>query len=157
MNIKLIEYDKEYLEYIKKWEEQKEIYEYLTNLRPKYLRKNFSEIREATRFYMIQYEDVIIGATWLEGITKEDAKLTIYIGEKEYRKRGIGTIVVDTLVNIAFDEINLKKVHLYVRANNSNAINCYKKLGFKIKRQFERQKFKNGSTQGSYEMVKYKK
>jgi RimJ/RimL family protein N-acetyltransferase len=106
---------------------------------------------------MIQYEDVIIGATWLEGITKEDAKLTIYIGEKEYRKRGIGTIVVDTLVNIAFDEINLKKVHLYVRANNSNAINCYKKLGFKIKRQFERQKFKNGSTQGSYEMVKYKK
>lgn len=157
MDIEFIEYDCDYLQYIKKWEQEKEIFNYMNNLRPKYLRKNFEKIKESTLFYIVKYENSIIGAVWLEDITTESGKLTVYIGEKEFRGRGIGTMIVYLMIEEGFAELNLKKIKLFVRSNNSKAINCYKKLGFKIKRTFPRQKLKSGAYEGSYEMVIYKK
>ena len=49
----------------------------------------------------------------------------IYL-EKNYRKKGIGTNILTNILN------NNPKVYLWVYKENINAVNLYKKLGFKI-------------------------
>ena len=50
----------------------------------------------------------------------------IYI-DKKYRRKGIGTNILTNILN------NNSKVYLWVYKENYNALNLYKKLGFKIK------------------------
>ena len=47
----------------------------------------------------------------------------------DYRRQGLGEIVVSALLNDLKNDI--KYIGLNVKTDNSNAINCYKKLGFK--------------------------
>ena len=49
----------------------------------------------------------------------------IYL-DKNYRRKGIGTNILTNILN------NNPKVYLWVYKENINAINLYKKLGFKI-------------------------
>ncbi|GGF25275.1 aminoglycoside N(6')-acetyltransferase [Halobacillus andaensis] len=51
---------------------------------------------------------------------------------KEARGRGIGLIMMEEILKIAFDELNLNKVTLGVFDFNKPAIQTYKKAGFQI-------------------------
>lgn len=58
-----------------------------------------------------------------------------YIGRflmknEDYRGKGIGTAVLNELVRIGFEQFNLKVLKLYVFHLNTQAIRCYKKVGF---------------------------
>lgn len=59
------------------------------------------------------------------------AALGIAIAEKEYWGRGYGTDAVMTLLDFAFNEMNLHRVHLSVFEFNRRAIRCYEKCGFR--------------------------
>ncbi|MBS3783458.1 MAG: GNAT family N-acetyltransferase [Anaerolineae bacterium] len=58
------------------------------------------------------------------------AELGITIGERDYWGRGYGSDAIQTLLHVAFEEMNLHRVHLRVHADNARGINCYKKVGF---------------------------
>ncbi len=60
-----------------------------------------------------------------------DAELRIRIGEGNYRGKGYGTESVTTLLDHAFNEMNLSRVYLRVASDNHVAIRCYEKAGFK--------------------------
>ena len=151
--LELIKFTNEYILLIDKWESTNELYKYLSHTRPKYLRELNLEEGRHTLFFMIKFNDQIIGAAWLENITQNDATMGIYIALANYRGKGIGSEVIKILIGMAFKEINLKKLYLNVRENNINAIRCYEKCGFKITKTYPKTYFIDSSYQGKYQMT----
>lgn len=60
------------------------------------------------------------------------AWLSINIGEKAARGKGIGTEVVQILLRYCFMVLGVYSVHLDVLETNTPAIKCYEKAGFRI-------------------------
>jgi RimJ/RimL family protein N-acetyltransferase len=59
------------------------------------------------------------------------AELQIRIGDKRDRGRGYGTAAVQSLLQFAFRDWNLRRVQLYVLDGNESALRTYEKCGFK--------------------------
>ncbi len=60
------------------------------------------------------------------------AELGIFIGDSEDRHKGYGTESIKLLLDYAFNYLNLNNIFLKVYDLNKNAINAYKKIGFKL-------------------------
>lgn len=74
----------------------------------------------------------IIGSLWIEINSESKAFLGIFIADKQYRGKGIGT----KAIKLAIENKNVDELYLNVRMNNQKAINCYHKIGFKDVRQY---------------------
>ena len=70
---------------------------------------------------------------------------------ENYRKRGIGTGLIETLLSFAKDK-ELEFVSLEVRASNNAAIKLYKKCGFEL--IGERKNFYTGPTENALIMTR---
>ena len=55
----------------------------------------------------------------------------IFIGDEQYRGRGIGKEAIHLILDYGFNYLNLNSIQLSVFAFNERAIACYKKCGFK--------------------------
>lgn len=73
-----------------------------------------------------------IGNVQLTGITNEEATFHIFIGEKKYWGKGIGTIATRLIIEYAAKYLNLKRIVLSVKKEHIAAIKAYEKVGFKI-------------------------
>lgn len=155
MFVQLQEFDNEYLKFIETWEKSGEIYNYLSHSRPKCLRGGAAESWQATRLYMINLDNRIVGCVWLEDLDyfNKEGKLGIYLGEIQCRGRGVGREVINEILSLAFGMLELNRIILNVRENNTRAINCYKSCGFIITKEFPKRQFSDGSYQGAYEMA----
>ena len=153
MCLELIKFSNENIKLIEKWESTNELSKYLSHTRPEYLREANLELEKHTLFFMIKINGKIIGATWMENITENNATIGIYIAITNYRGKGIGSEVIKILIDTAFKEMNLKILYLNVREKNINAIKCYKKCGFKITKEYPKSHFMDSSYQGKYQMT----
>ena len=72
------------------------------------------------------------------------AELIITIGEKRYWGKGCGTEAVSMMLAIAFDRLNLHRVHLTALASNARAIRCYEKCGFERQGLFRESSYVGG-------------
>ena len=59
-----------------------------------------------------------------------NAYLDICIGEKDFRNKGLGRIVICTLTNFAFKEICVHRCAITYNADNIQAERCYKSCGY---------------------------
>ena len=59
------------------------------------------------------------------------ATLGIFIGEEEYRGKGLGAEIMNLLLDYGFNQLRLHNINLEVFDFNERAIACYKKVGFK--------------------------
>lgn len=59
------------------------------------------------------------------------AETGIFIGNKNYWHKGFGFDAMSLLIDYGFSYLNLHNIFLQVYSFNENAINCYRKLGFK--------------------------
>lgn len=80
----------------------------------------------------ICFDCKIIGSLWIEINSESKAFLGIFIADKQYRGKGIGT----KAIKLAIENKNVDELYLNVRMNNQKAINCYHKIGFKDVRQY---------------------
>lgn len=65
--------------------------------------------------------------------TDESALVTcVLVAEPAGRGRGLGTAMMERLCGIAFEELGLHRLELYVFDFNEAAIACYKRVGFRI-------------------------
>ena len=72
------------------------------------------------------------------------AELHIMIGLAQNRGKGIGTFAVKSMVDHAFNNLNLRRIELGVLENNIPAIKLYEKTGF-VKEGIKRKSnYKNG-------------
>jgi len=134
MNIELVNYSKIFLELSWDWLSDPEI-RVLTNT--PIFTKNEQRIwfdslnnRKDYIIWGIQVDNTPIGACRLKKITDKDCEFWCYIGEKKFWGKGIGTKVLEILINLAKNK-NLSSIWLVVLKNNIRAIHLYEKFGFK--------------------------
>lgn len=78
-------------------------------------------------------DDRLIGNCGLMRTDYKDGVSTIgiFIGEEEFRNKGLGTEVISLLLDFGFNQLRLHNINLEVFDFNEQALNCYKKVGFK--------------------------
>ena len=77
--------------------------------------------------------DRLLGNISLMGRSPVDrtAELGIFIGEAEDRAKGYGAEAIRLLLDFGFNTLGLHNIMLHVNADNTRAIACYKKCGFR--------------------------
>jgi RimJ/RimL family protein N-acetyltransferase len=60
-----------------------------------------------------------------------NAELGLFIGEKDFWGKGIGTQVLSLMLDYGFFTLNFHRIYLRVYALNERGIHCYEKVGFK--------------------------
>ena len=91
------------------------------------------------RWYHIKVENKYIGAIWLEKTSTTDfAVLGIFIADKDYRSKGIGTKAIDKIIKNDLQYMHTNKTLLRVRTENERAIKCYNKVGFIETQRYEK-------------------
>lgn len=78
----------------------------------------------------LEKTDEYIGNVQLTNITNEEAEFHIFIGEKKYWGKGLGTQATDKLIKYAREHLKLKTLYLFVKSNNLSAIKIYQNAGF---------------------------
>ena len=87
-----------------------------------------SELESSLSKYIVaKNEDEVVGFAGII-ILPDDVEITNIVTKKNERKKGIGKLLLDKLIQMAFE---LKKdISLEVNEENNAAINLYKKAGF---------------------------
>lgn len=90
--------------------------------------------------------DEILGLISLTSINymNQSAELHIMVGEAQNQGRGIGTFAVMTMLNHAFNNMNLQRVELTVLEDNARAKHLYEKCGFVHEGRKRKAKYKDG-------------
>ncbi len=87
-----------------------------------------------TRAFAITSSNRHIGNCILDKIDDYllSARFSIYIGELNLRKSGVGRTAGYLLCDYGFKNLSLNKIWLTVHAKNFRAINTYSRIGFKL-------------------------
>lgn len=129
------------VEYLNKWKNDKEIFLNLgggfmpisIDQQKKWMENFIDNTGNNKRFMIVTNEGAIIGFVGLYEINSihRICSLGIYIGEKDYWGRKIGTEACELIIDFAKKTLNLRKIGLKVVDDNKSAISMYIKLGFK--------------------------
>ena len=133
-----------------KWRNDDEVSKYL---RPGY--RTLQEVQawyrgyfasDGNRLFAIRADDVLVGYCTIEAIERANNKceVGIVIGEKEYRRRGIGTAVVRELLRRAFAELSMHRVEAIIQGDNVASIRCFSRLGFHLDGRLRDAKCRHG-------------
>ncbi|WP_419961128.1 GNAT family N-acetyltransferase [Psychrobacillus sp. BM2] len=100
--------------------------------------------------------DEPIGTVGLKNLDyiNSNVEIFIYIGEKDYWGKGIGSQVISEIVDFAYNTLNFHKVYLYVFEYNKRAINMYEKIGFSVEGELIDSLYRNGQFYNKFIMGK---
>lgn len=98
--------------------------------------KFYSDILEVGELAKLAYfNDIVVGAVCCRE-DKSDNTKRLYIMTlgclAPYRRMGIGSVMLEHILNICEADGTYDNVYLHVQVNNGGAINFYEKFGFKI-------------------------
>jgi len=116
---------------------------------------NYDEVLAIVAVIKEKNEQRIIGSASLKFNPNEHSKHKAELGitvHDEYQNLGIGTALVNHLLNIAQMK-KLRKVWLQVNTNNNIAVHIYKKAGFQIEGKLIKERFINGKYRDEYRMA----
>ena len=132
--------EKEDLNNMVKWMNDSEMTCYLFMVdRPAHLellienwQKEIRSYNEVSFAIIEKKTDTMIGWCGLYGIKwiSRAAEYRAFIGESDYRGKGIGTEVARLLLGYGFEKLNLNKIYLGVNAEHKGALRSYEKAGF---------------------------
>ncbi|QSQ10397.1 Spermidine N(1)-acetyltransferase [Koleobacter methoxysyntrophicus] len=135
------------------WRNQKEVIDQLFSYVGITAKQHFNwyekYINDDTRLeFIIEIKDKKkpIGTIGLNNIDfkNQKAELGIMIGELTEQGKGYGEEAVRSLLQYAFDELNLQKIYLKTFCDNEPAVRLYKKVGFHQEGILRKEIFKNG-------------
>lgn len=72
----------------------------------------------------------------------------------DYHGLGIGSKLIQTVIDLADNWLQVKRIHLEVNVDNEKAIACYKKFGFEIEGEFKAASFREGKYINTYSMAR---
>lgn len=104
-------------------------------------------------FIMAEDEGKMVGLLHVEASHKKRLR---HIGEfgitvaKEYWGKGVGTRLIEYMINWARESGIIRKLNLKVIITNEKAVSLYKKFGFKIEGQISRDAFVEGEFLDTY-------
>ena len=84
--------------------------------------------------FIIVCDEIDVGTTFLRDIDyqKKDAEFGIFIGEKDYLSKGVGSKAAKLIIEFGFEKLQLDKIFLRVLTNNTRAQKSYEKVGFHL-------------------------
>ena len=99
-------------------------------------------------------EPVVIGAIELRKITAEhrSAEVGILVGDRAYWGQGYGTDAMRALCRFAFEEMDLRRIHLGVMEFNARAIRSYEQVGFVVEGRLRQDTYLGGHYYDSFVM-----
>jgi RimJ/RimL family protein N-acetyltransferase len=155
--IMLREYKKEDLEHMRKWVNNPEVtnnlsdtflYPHTQNNTEKHLEFVLNKQGKESAYFVIAHKDTeeYIGQIDLISIDWKNrfAIMGIVIGDADNRGKGYGYESIRVLQEFVFNKLNLNKLELTVHDYNKRAINCYKKCGFKEEGRLRQRFYING-------------
>lgn len=97
-------------------------------------------------YHGIFVDGVFIGYAGISGIsnTNKSGEYFIFIGDKKYWGKGIGTEVSKLIVKKAFEELGLNRIMLTVSVPNVGGVKAYERAGFVLEGRFREAAFRNG-------------
>lgn len=152
MSIKFKKIDIYDLEQLRMWRMQENVTKYMItdpSITPEYQIKWFDRIsKDNSRLdYVISVDDVKIGYYGITGINHElkSCEVGFYIGNDNYRGKGLFREIQAMAENIIVNELNLVLINIEVLENNP-IIKVYYRLGFKKSNLPNRHIIKNGES-----------
>ncbi len=162
MNVKLKKITVDDLELLRNWRMQENVTKYM--LTDPIITKEsqlewFNKINndESRIDYVIVCDNVRIGYYGITNINYENSSCEIgfYIGDNEYRGKGIFRIVQKQIEDKIFNDLELNKIVINVLENNP-IIDAYKRNGFTEDLNLKRQIFKNNTKHNLLYLYKIK-
>ncbi|MFW6172525.1 MAG: GNAT family N-acetyltransferase [Elusimicrobiota bacterium] len=86
------------------------------------------------KFEIVGWDNYTIGATSFVESGRDVPEFQIIIFDEKNRHHGIGSEVIDLMVEYGFESLDYDEIELYVFPFEKNAINVYLKNGFKMRR-----------------------
>lgn len=98
----------------------------------KWLKEHIKEKKAYQFIIEVKEKKTPIGSVYIRDVDLKNlkAEFGIFIGNNDYRGCGLGTVATKSILDFAFNELNLNKVYLRVFSDNKKAINVYRKVGF---------------------------
>ncbi len=130
--------DEKTIEKIRNWrnsgEIRKQMYNdnYITEEEHQMWYKSLKD-REDIKVWVVYVDTMPIGVVDLIHLDYKN-KITdwgFYIGNKKFKGKGLGKVILYNLMKYVFEKMNLHKMHTVVLENNTVAIYLYRKMGFK--------------------------
>ena len=138
MNVKLIPFGKKHLEDSRLWMNDREfcrlfnrVYRPLIiSVQKKWYKQTLKDKNQL--IFAIEVDGVYIGNVGLKNIDylNKKAEYYVFIGNKDYWGKGIGTIATKKFLNYIKQHLKLHKIYLHVDQLNLAARKLYKKTGF---------------------------
>ena len=90
-----------------------------------------AEAKRKAFYFVIELDGEMVGECGLHAIDHFNRRCELGIGiGREYWGKGLGQDAVRTLVDYAFEHLNMNRVGLCVLADDSRAVGAYRKAGF---------------------------
>jgi len=104
------------------------------------------------RAWAIMADGVHVGNVILDRIDSVigTARLSIYIGEPDMRRRGVGTAAIRAALRHSFAALSLQKIWLTVVTHNATAVSAYSRIGFRIEGRLRREFWFGGELRDCY-------
>ena len=154
ITIRLLEKNNKDIVCLYNWLNNKNVYEFYGDSNEKsftFVKQKYeNKIKDNTTYpCIIEYNKNNIGYVQFYSINNKNYELTeeqfanisnktdkvfaidIFIAELEYRNKGLGTEIIKLLNKTIFEKYNVDVIVIDPKVNNSRAIACYKKCGFK--------------------------
>ena len=134
LNVRLTEFSYFYLKKSLAWLNDPEVKEGMDiryTVTPEMQQEWFEKLpyRSDYKIWGVESGGVPIGACGFRNIQFESGELTCYIGEKDYRGRGLSTLMLEELEKKAL-ELSFKEIILKVLIKNQRAKSLYKSCGY---------------------------
>jgi L-phenylalanine/L-methionine N-acetyltransferase len=71
----------------------------------------------------------------------------------DFQGRGVGTALMEAIVDLAFNWLGLRRIELTVYADNAAAVHLYQKFGFEIEGTARRYALRDGDLVDAYHMA----
>lgn len=137
MNIQFIEYNSDYLEYSWIWLNDSEIKTLVlaSEITKEGQRQWFEKLKLRDDYFVwgIKTDNVPIGVVGIKNIDIRNkvGEYFGYIGDKRYWGKGIGSNMIEHIIEFAKTR-QLSELYLKVSRTNTRAIHLYEKKGFKL-------------------------
>ena len=134
---------------IRRWQNDPEVFRWMDYARP----FSLDDIRSSEERaidegipFIIEAEGRGIGRTGLNNFRRRDrlASLYIFVGERDVWGKGYGFDALLTLLAYGFDVLNLRRIELWMLADNERALRMYKRAGFREDARLPERSWRDG-------------